>query len=306
MNEVCLITGATSGLGFATAHRLAAEGAKVVIVGRTAAKAEAAARAIADRAGGGAAIDWLAADFAVQQRVRDLAAGFARRYSRLDVLINNAGAIIPRRQVTPEGVELTLAVNHLAPFLLTNLLRPLLVTSAPSRVVNVSSVAHERAQLDPDDLAPERMYIPFRAYARSKLANVLFTYELARRLEGTGVTVNAANPGLVRTRLGEGNGLIREAALRLTQLRYRKLYLTSDQGADTICFLATSPSVASVTGKYFYERRPVPSSALSTDRDTAERLWSTSERLTHLVPVEESVRTDASPRSTSGAYARKP
>jgi retinol dehydrogenase-12 len=281
LNDVCLITGATSGLGFATAHRLAAGGANVVIVGRTAAKAEASAQAIANLAGG-AQIDWLAADFAVQRQVRDLAAEFRRRYSRLDVLVNNAGAIIPRRQVTPEGVELTLAVNHLAPFLLTNLLRPVLTESAPSRVVNVSSVAHERARLDTDDLAPERRYIPFRAYARSKLANLLFTFELARRLEGTGVTVNAVDPGLVRTGLGTNNGLLRDAAWRLTHLRYRKVSLTPAQGADTICFLATSPSVASVTAGYFRERRPVPSTAQSTDPVAAERLWSTSERLTGL------------------------
>ena len=280
MNEVCLITGATSGLGFATAHRLAAEGAKVVIVGRTPAKADAGAKVIAELAG--APVDWLAGDFAVQQQVRDLAAEFRHRYSRLDVLVNNAGAIIPRRQVTPEGVELTQAVNYLAPFLLTNLLRPLLVRSAPARVVNVSSVAHERAQLDPDDSAPDHTYIPFRAYARSKLANLLFTFELARRLEGTSVTVNAVNPGLVRTGLGTHNGLLRDAACRLTHLRHRKLSLTPEEGADTICFLATCPSVASVTGRYFHERRPVRSSARSTDRSAAERLWSTSERLTGL------------------------
>jgi retinol dehydrogenase 12 len=305
LNGVCLITGGTSGLGFATAHRLAARGAKVVIVGRRAAKADAAARAIADLAGG-AAVDWLAADFAVQQQVRNLAAEFEQRYSRLDVLVNNAGAIIPRRQVTPEGVDLTLAVNHLAPFLLTNLLRPVLLRSAPSRVINVSSVAHERAQLDPDHLAPERMYIPFRAYARSKLANLLFTFELARRLEGTGVTVNAVDPGLVRTGLGRGNGLLRDAAWRLTRLRYRKLYLSPEQAADTICFLATSPSVASATGKYFFERRPVPSSDRSIDSAAAERLWSTSERLTRLSPARESATTNGSPRSTSGASARMP
>jgi retinol dehydrogenase 12 len=277
--NVCLITGATSGLGFATAHRLAAEGAKVVIVGRTEAKADASAQAIADLAGG-APIDWLAADFAVQRQVRDVAAEFRRRYSRLDVLVNNAGAIIPRRQVTPEGVELTLAVNHLAAFLLTNRLRPVVTKSAPSRVANVTSVAHERARPDAKDLAPERRYIPFRAYARSKLANLLFTFELARRLEGTDVTVNAVDPGLVRTELGTDNGLLRDAAWRLTHLPYRQVSLTPAQGADTIYFLATSASVASVTGGYF--RRPVPSSAQSTERAAAERLWSTSERLTGL------------------------
>jgi retinol dehydrogenase 12 len=281
VSEVCLITGATSGLGLATAQRLAAEGMKVVIVGRTAAKADAAAKAIADLAGR-APVDCLAADFAVQRQVRKLAAEVGHRYPRLDILVNNAGAIIPRRQATPEGVELTLAVNHLAPFLLTNLLVPLLRKSAPARVVNLSSVAHKRAQLDPDDMAPERRYIPFRAYARSKLANLLFTFELARQLEGTGVTVNAVDPGLVRTRLGTDNGLLRDVAWRLTHLRYRKVSLTPDQGADTICFLATSPSVASVTGRYFQERRPVPSSARSTDPGAAERLWSASARLTGL------------------------
>jgi NAD(P)-dependent dehydrogenase (short-subunit alcohol dehydrogenase family) len=286
IGKVCLITGATSGLGFATARHLAALGATVVVVGRNAAKCSDAVLRVREVAGDGR-IDWLAADFAEQRQVRELADEFRRRYSRLDVLVNNAGAIVRNRQVTPDGVEMTLAVNHVAPFLMTNLLLDVLLSSAPARVINVASVAHERARVDFDDLGLRGYYVPFRAYARSKLANLLFTYELARRLEGSGVTANAVNPGLVRTGLGTDNGLVRDVAWRLTHLRYRKASLTPEQGADTICFLASSPDVASVNGRYFFARQPIRSSDASYDRTAAERLWSLSERLSGLPAAEQ-------------------
>jgi NAD(P)-dependent dehydrogenase (short-subunit alcohol dehydrogenase family) len=275
--KVCLITGATSGIGFATARRLVAEGATVVIAGRTPARCEAAVgrlRALTKNRD----VAWVAADLASPEQVRRMAAEFRRRYDRLDVLINNAGLIAPRRTVTAEGVELTLAVNHLAPFLLTTLLSDLVIASAPARVVNVSSVAHERARLDLSDLQMARGYLPFRAYARSKLANLLFTYELARRLDGTGVTANAVDPGLVRTGLGRGNGPLRDLAWGVTHLRHREISLTPEQGADTIFFLASSPAVEGVTGKYFSQRTPVDSSEASRDITAGRSLWTLSER----------------------------
>jgi NAD(P)-dependent dehydrogenase (short-subunit alcohol dehydrogenase family) len=276
-DKICLVTGATSGLGLATARGLAGLGATVVLVGRTYERAAAAAQLVR-QAEPEARVEWLAADFLSQQEVRNLAAAFMARHRRLDVLVNNAGAIFPRRRRTPEGIELTLAVNHLAPFLLTNLLLDVLRAGAPARIVTVSSVAHERAGADFEALDAEGPFLPFRAYARSKLANLLFTYELAQRLEGSGVTANAVNPGLVRTGLGRGNGSVRDLAWHLTHLRHRAVLLTPEQGADTIIFLASAPDVAASNGMYFSERRPAASSAASHDAAAARRLWSLSER----------------------------
>ena len=287
--KVCVVTGATSGLGLATARQLAEWGATVVVVGRNAARAISAAQEVA-RAAPHAPVDWLAADFAVQSQVRKLAAEFSGRYPRLNVLVNNAGTISRHRKVTPEGVELTLAVNHLAPFLLTNLLLESLVAGAPARVVNVASVAHERARLDLADPQMRRHYLPFRAYAASKLANVLFTYELAHRLEGTGVTANAVDPGLVRTGLGRNNGLARDLAWRLTHLRYRSLSLRPDQGAEPIVFLASSTTLSSVNGEYFSRRERSQSSPASRDLATAQRLWSLSEQWTGLRQADRASR----------------
>lgn len=291
--KVCLVTGATSGIGFATARRIAAEGATVVLAGRTPSSSEAAAARLS-AAAPRARVDWLAADLTRLSDVRQLAAEARTRYDRLDVLINNAGTIVRGRALTAEGVESTLAVNHLAPFLLTNLLLDLLIASAPARVVNVTSLAHERAQLDFDDLHFQRGFLPFRAYARSKLANLLFTYELARRLEGTGVTVNAANPGLVRTKLGRGNGALRDVAWLITHARHREVSLTADQGADTLVFLACSPAVDGITGRCFSDCRPVETSPASRDRDAARRLWALSEQWTGTTFVPDQTRGEVS------------
>jgi NAD(P)-dependent dehydrogenase (short-subunit alcohol dehydrogenase family) len=299
--KVCLITGATSGIGLAAARHIAAHGGTVVLAGRHATTCTtAAASAGAYSRVGAAAVDWLAADLAVQDEVRALAAEFQGRYDRLDVLVNNAGTIVRNRTLTPEGVELTLAVNHLAPFLLTNLLRDLLAGSAPARVVTVTSVAHERGRLDFGDMRMDRGYLPFRAYARSKLANLLFTYELARRLEGSGVTANAVNPGLVRTGLGRGNGPLRDLAWQLTHLRYRSVSLTADQGADSVSYLAGSPAVEALSGKYFFERRPVDSSPASRDAAVAAQLWSLSEVWTGLA-----LTTDPSDNRIRGSTSTK-
>jgi retinol dehydrogenase 12 len=275
--KVCLITGATSGIGLAAARQIAAQGATVFLTGRTPAKCENAAAQLRALTGN-EDVAWFAADLAVLAEVRGLAAAFSDRYDRLDVLINNAGTIPSRRAVTVDGVELTLAVNHLAPFLLTNLLIDPLLAAAAARVVTVTSVAHERARIDFDDMTMSRGYLPFRAYARSKLANLLFTYELARRLRGTDVTANAVNPGLVRTGLGRGNGPVRDLAWHLTHLRYRSVSLGPEQGADAIVFLACSPTVVGVSGEYFFRRRPAQSSPDSHDVSAARRLWALTEQ----------------------------
>jgi NAD(P)-dependent dehydrogenase (short-subunit alcohol dehydrogenase family) len=277
--KVCLVTGATSGIGLATAHELAARGAAVVLVGRTPAKASAAAAAVATHVRK-AEVDWLAGDFSDQRQVRAVASEFQRRHPRLDVLLNNAGAIVRRHTLTTDGVELTFAVNHVASFMLTNLLLPVLLRSAPSRVITVASAAHERGRLDFDNLEGRRGYLPFRAYARSKLANVLFSYELARRLDGTGVTSNAADPGLVRTKLGRGNGPARDLAWHLTHLRHREVSRTPEEAAEQLTFLATSPALASTSGAYIAGGKPATSSATSHDRVAADRLWRISEELT--------------------------
>src|SRR5262245_36486450 len=198
-NATMLVTGGTSGLGLATARALAREGATVVITGRSRERCEAAA---ADARAAG----WLAADFGDLRQVAALADEFEQRYGRLDVLVNNAGAVFQRRRLTADGLELTFVVNHLAAFLLTTRLLDTLKASAPARIVNVTSVAHTVGHIDFDDLALENGFRPYRAYGRTKLANVMFTYELARRLEGTGVTANAIHPGLVHTSIGAKGG----------------------------------------------------------------------------------------------------
>jgi NAD(P)-dependent dehydrogenase (short-subunit alcohol dehydrogenase family) len=274
-----MVTGATSGLGLATARQLAALGATVIVVGRDAGKCAAVAASISSGSADGA-VDWLVADFADPEAVRRLAAEAQERHSRIDVLVNNAGATYPTRRLTPEGVELTLAVNHLAPFLLTMLLLDRLRESAPSRIVNVASVAHEHARFDFDDPAMERGYRPFAAYGRSKLANLWFTYELARRLEGSGVTVNAVHPGLVRTALGDHSGALRRAGWRLLHVAYRRVSLSPEEGAAAITHLATAQELEDVTGRYFVGRRPAESSPASRDTAAAARLWALSEELT--------------------------
>jgi NAD(P)-dependent dehydrogenase (short-subunit alcohol dehydrogenase family) len=275
LNSVCMVTGATSGIGLATARQLASAGATVIVVGRDAEKCAAVATTIP-----GPTVDWLVADFADQGDIRRLAAEAEERYPRIDVLINNAGATYPRRQLTPEGVERTLAVNHLAAFTLTTLLLDRLRDSAPARIVNVSSVAHERARFDFDDPAMDGGYRPFAAYGRSKLANLWFTYELARRLEGSGVTVNAVHPGLVRTALGDHSGAVRRTGWRLLHVAYRRQSLSPEEGAEAITYLATAPALEDVTGRYFVGCRPAESSAASRDPAAAARLWELSEELT--------------------------
>ncbi len=273
--KICLVTGATAGIGQVTATALAAQGAEVVIAGRNRQKTEQTVRQIKSETGN-EAVQFLLADFSDLEQVRALAATFNERFPRLDVLVNNAGAFFNTRRETPLGVEMTFLVNHLAPFLLTNLLLEALQASAPARIVNVASDAHQYDTLNFDDLGFKRGYFGFKAYARSKLANVLFTYELARRLRVGEVTANALHPGHVATDIWKTNFSIFGPPLKLVMGFFS---LTPEQGADNTIWLASSPEVAGVTGKYFDQRHPIQSSPLSYDEKNAQRLWELSARL---------------------------
>ena len=267
-----LVTGGTGGIGKATAIGLAALGAQVGITGRDQARTEAAAAGIRV-APGSPAVDAFAADMAVRAGVRRLAAQVLGTYPRLDVLVNNVGGFWAHRHVTADGLERTFALNHLAPFLLTNLLLDRLTESAPARIVTVSSGAHAGGRIDFDDLQGERSYSGQRAYSQSKLANVMFTYELARRLEGTGVTATVLHPGVVRTSFGAED----QAAHMAVVIRVARLFMTTPaQGAGTPVYLASSPEVEGITGRYFANRKPKTSSKASYDTTTAARLWQVS------------------------------
>lgn len=269
--RVCLVTGATMGIGRATALGLARMGARVGIVGRSRERGEAVQEEIARDAGASAAELFLA-DLASQTEVRRLATEVRSRFGRLDVLVSNAGVYTRRRTVTVDGIETQLAVNHLAPFLLTGLLLDLLRESAPARVVVVSSEAHHGARVRWDDLQGERGYNGLRAYANTKLMNILFVRELARRAAGTGVTANAVHPGVVATELLFGGW----APLRLL----RPFIRTPEQGAGTSVWLASSAELEGVTGRYFRDRREITPSCAALNDEAARRLWRESERLT--------------------------
>ena len=271
-----LVTGGTGGIGKATATGLAALGARVGITGRDQARTEAAAAGIR-AAAGSPVVDAFAADLSVQAGVRRLAAQVLDTYPRLDVLVNNAGGFWAHRHVTADGLEHTFALNHLAPFLLTSLLLDRLTASAPARIVTVSSGAHTRARIDFDDLQGEQTYSGQRAYSQSKLANVMFTYELARRLDGTGVTATVLDPGVVRTSFGAED----QAAYLAAMIGVARLFMkTPAQGASTPVYLASSPQVEGITGRYFVNRKPKTSSKASYDTAAAARLWQISADLT--------------------------
>ena len=279
-DKTCLVTGATSGIGKETALRLAALGAAVIIVARDAARGAAAAAEIRQRVPLAQA-EVLTADLSCLAQVRRLAEEVPARYGRLDVLVNNAGVLPVRRQLTPDGLESAFAVNHLGPFLLTGLLRELLERSAPARVVTVASAAHKQVRVIPwDDLARGDLAGSGQAYAVSKLLNILFTAELARRLAGTGVTANCLHPGFVRTDLGREVTGAPGAAVRLV-LRFRP---GPAAGARTPVYLASSPEVADVTGGYFVKSRLAAPSALARDPAAAARLWALSTELAALHP----------------------
>ena len=274
--KVALVTGGTSGIGKATAMALAAMGADVVVVGRDRERGERAAEEIRAQTGG--RVDLALADLSSQAEVRNLAEEFRRRYDRLDVLVNNAGLVQSTRTETVDGLESTFATNHLAPFLLTNLLLDVLKGSAPSRIVTVSSEAERWGNIDFDDLQSKKRYRGFPVYGMTKLANIMFTYELAERLEGTGVTATCMHPGAVNTRFGTNNTGPMTILFRL----FKPLMRTPEQGADTVIWLASSPEVEGVSGRYYVDRKPVEPKKIANDPDARRRLWKESERLTGL------------------------
>ncbi len=274
-----VLTGATNGIGLAAAKELARRGAMLAIVARDSAKANATVAEIAAAAPGAAAADVFLADLGVQADVRRLAAEVLDRYQRIDLLVNNAGAIFGHRQLSADGIELTWAVNHLAPFLLTSLLLERLQASAPARVITTSSDAHKGAEIPFDDLAAEHAYRRggFERYGQSKLANILFTAELARRLQGTGVTANCFHPGVVATGFNRGNGALMTAVM----VAIKPFVRSPDDGARTLVWLADSAELDGVSGDYFVDEHAAEPTAAAQDPETARRLWDLSEQQTH-------------------------
>jgi NAD(P)-dependent dehydrogenase (short-subunit alcohol dehydrogenase family) len=263
-DKIILITGSTDGIGKQTALELARMGATVLLHGRNAERGE---KALAEvrKATGSERLDYFAADLSSLKQVRALAAQVRQKYDRLHVLVNNAGVYVKERRMTEDGLETTFAVNHLAPFLLTHLLLELLKKGAPARVVNVSSRLHHSARVDLDNLQGEKRFSGFGAYCLSKLGNILFTYELAERLAGTGVTVNALHPGGIATKLLRAASGSSGASL--------------EEGAATPVYLASAPEVENVTGTYFVGKQATPSSPLTYDAKLRREFWAISERL---------------------------
>jgi NAD(P)-dependent dehydrogenase (short-subunit alcohol dehydrogenase family) len=270
-----LVTGATRGIGLEACVALARLGARMILVGRDPGRTGAAVRTVRERAGA-AATSYLC-DFSLQVPIRALAAAVLRDHPRLDVLVNNAGAVFKRRSITADGIERTFATNHLGYFLLTTLLLDRLIASAPARIVTVASIGHRRGTIDFDDIGYERGYGIMRAYRRSKLANVLFASELARRLAGTGVTSNSVHPGAVDTHIWSGAPLWAKPYIALW---LRRFFISAEAGGATLVQLAASPELSGVSGTYFEEQRAVEPAPAAQDAAIARRLWDVSSSLT--------------------------
>src|SRR5947209_14896538 len=283
--KVVIITGGNTGIGKEAAVGLAGLGARVVITSRNEERGRSARQEIAERSGNDS-VEVMSLDLASFTSIRSFAADVLDRFDHLDVLVNNAGLILYRRAETREGFEETFGVNHLGPFLLTGLLLERLRASAPARVVVVSSTAHKSARqgLDFDDLQAEHKYRWAKAYGKSKLANIYFTRELARRLDGTGVTVNALHPGFVRSEFGRGGDL---GGIYGWGIKYvaSPFSISPEKGARTTIYLASSPDVEGVSGGYFYKSKPSTPSTVAQDDDAASRLWAASEKLVASVPA---------------------
>jgi NAD(P)-dependent dehydrogenase (short-subunit alcohol dehydrogenase family) len=282
--KTVVVTGGNSGMGFETAAALATMGARVLVTARNADKGRAAIAALAQRTGGEGRCQLVVFDLADLSSVRRGAAEILDVAPRLDVLVNNAGAVLSERAETVDGLEATFATNHLGPFLLTNLLLERIRASEPSRIVNVASTAHAVARqgIPFDDLQSEHRYAGMRVYGQSKLANILFTLELARRLEGSGVTANSLHPGTVRTGYGadgDARGLL-ALGIKIAG----PFFLSPAKGARTSIYLASSPEVAGVSGEYFVKCRPKEPRRWAQDPDAARRLWQVSEELVGLAP----------------------
>lgn len=274
-DQTILITGATNGIGLVTARELAHMGAQVVIVGRNPGRTADTVQSIRQTTGN-VRVDGLVGDLTVQAEVRRLAEEYRQRYGRLTVLINNAGAVFFQRHLSADGYEMTLALNHLSYFMLTNLLVDLIAADAPARIINVSSSAHWMGRINLDDVANSYHVGSWRAYSQTKLMNVLFTYELARRLDGKGVAVNCLHPGFVATNFGKSNGGIFRPLWDVFDLAA----ISPERGARTTIYLASAPEAANFNGQYFVQSKPQRSSAASYDRDLAGRLWDLSRDLT--------------------------
>ncbi len=280
--KVCIVTGANSGIGKATALGLAQLDATVVMVCRDKVKGEEAQNEIKEKSGNDA-IDLILADLSSQESIRQLAENIQQRYQQLHVLINNAGVVNLTRRETSDGYEMMFAVNYLAPFLLTSLLLEKLKASAPARIVNVSSDSHQAGYIKMEDLQSEKQYKFMRSYGQSKLALVLFTYELARRLQGTGVTANCLHPGFVATNIGQ-NG-VGSVGRSIVKLIFSRLGISPEEGAKTSIYLASSPEIEGVTGKYFAKSIPVRSAPISYDETLQRQLWEESAKLVNLHDV---------------------
>jgi len=273
--KVCLVTGATSGIGRVTARELAQMDATVVAVGRNRQKGEETVAEIKRRSANDK-VEFMQADLSSQESIRDLARTFTDKYDQLHVLVNNAGGVFSKRETTVDGLEMTFALDHLAYFLLTALLLPVLERSAPARIINVSSGAQGTGKIDFGDLQGAKRYRGWRAYSQAKLANVLFTYELARRLQGTGVTANCLHPGFVATGFAQNNSGALQALIKAGQV----FAISPEKGAETSVFLASSPLVEGVSGKYFANKKEKKSAKQSYDESATRRLWDVSAQLT--------------------------
>jgi len=277
-NKICIVTGANAGIGKITAIELARHGATVVMICRNQERGEAALAEVQAESGS-QQVELLLADLSVQAEVKQVAQEFKQRYDRLDVLVNNAGGIFMERTTSLDGLEMTFALNHMGYFLLTNQLLDLLKASQPARIVNVSSNAHRFGDIDLDDLQNEQKYSGFGAYGQSKLANILFTKELARQLEGTEIAVNALHPGFVKTQFGQRNkvnGLMRVLIYKVISPLFA---ISPEKGAETSLYLATSSEVEKVTGEYFDKKKISKVSKQANDMEVARQLWAKSQEL---------------------------
>jgi retinol dehydrogenase-12 len=276
-NKTVVITGATSGLGKIAAEALAGMGASLILVGRNETRGGQTVAEIKSKTGN-SNLTFLTANLSSMAEVKHLASEINTRVEKIDVLLNNAGAIFMNRQTTIDGYEMTLALNHLSPFLLTNLLMNKLIGAPAARIVTVSSMAHRFANLDFNDLMSQKGYSAWRVYGTSKLANILFTYQLANNLKDTPVTANTLEPGFVKTNFGRSNGGIYKIMVSISMI----LAISPEQGAKTSIYLASSPEVEGVNGKFFSNCKPVRSSASSYNEETGRRLWDSSLKLTGL------------------------
>ncbi|MFW9908108.1 MAG: SDR family oxidoreductase [Candidatus Thorarchaeota archaeon] len=273
--KVCIVTGANCGIGKETTLGLARKDATVVMLVRNEEKGTEAQKEIISESGNDS-VDMMLCDLSSLVQIRQFSNAFSTKYGRLDVLVNNAGAVYSKRDVTPDGFERSLAVNYLAPFVLTNELLPLLKASSPSRIVNLTSGLHGRAEVNLENLQSEGKYKGMNAYQNSKLMVLLFTYALARRLEGTGVTANAVSPGFVATNLGRSSGS------RMNSIMFgmmKPFQLTPAEGAQTSIYVASAPELEGVTGKHFTKSQEKTSSPSSLDIDLQEKLWTTTEKM---------------------------